>query len=300
MKIFVTGASGFIGSALVPELIGAGHSVVGLARSDDSAKTIALMGAEVHHGSLDDLDSLRAGAAVCDGIVHLAFNHDFTRYAQSNRHDVRVIETLGGALGDEGKPLVVASGILGFAPSHIVTEDDPLPTDMAQVEGTRMAGTLAALEMAKRGVRSSVVRLAPSVHDRAKTGFLAMMVDIARDKGASAYVGDGAQRWTAVHVLDAARVFRLTLENAPAGSILHGVAETAVPVRSLAEVIGEHLGVPVVSLSVDEAAEHFGFLAWPLGADAPASSALTQQMLDWHPTHAAVLDDLANGEYFDD
>ena len=300
MKIFVTGASGFIGSALVPELMGAGHRVLGLARSDDSAAAIAAMGAEVHRGSLDDLDSLRAGAAACDGAIHLAFNHDFTRYAQSNNHDVSVIQALGEALGNEGKPLVVASGILGFAPGHIVTEDDPLPGDMESVAGTRAAGTLMALELAKRGVRSSVVRLAPSVHDRAKTGFLAMMVDIARDKGASATVGVGAQRWTAIHVLDAARLFRLAAENASAGSILHGVAEVAVPVRAIAEIIGERLDVPVVSLSGEAASEHFGFLAWPLGADAPASSALTQQMLNWRPTHAEVLDDLANGEYFED
>ena len=295
MKIFVTGASGFIGSALIPQLLEAGHSVVGLARSDESAATLTQAGASVQRGALDDLDSLRAGAQAADGVIHLAFKHDFSDFAGASQSDVRAIEALGDALQNTGKPLVIASGTLGIAAGRIATETDPFPP-VAQMP--RAAGALEGLKLAEKGVRSSVVRLAPLVHDRAKTGFLAMLVNIARAKGVAGYVGDGAQRWPAVHVLDAARLFLLAAEHAAPGTIWHGVGEEGVTIRAIAETIGQHLDVPVRSIAPADAAEHFGFLGNFIGLDSPASSAITQQKLDWHPSHAGATDDLDNGEYF--
>jgi nucleoside-diphosphate-sugar epimerase len=298
MRVFVTGASGFIGSAVVPELIGAGHQVVGLARSDASADALAAAGAQVHRGALDDLDSLRAGAAASDGVIHLAFIHDFADYAGAAQTDVRAIETLGAALERSGRPLVVTSGILGLPAGRLGTEQDaPDPGNTAAAP--RIAGAQAALSLAARGVRSSVLRLPPSVHGERDHGFVATLIAIARDKGVSGYIGDGSNRWPAVHRIDAAHLFRLALETAPAGSVLHGVADEGVPVRDIAEVIGRHLDLPVVAIAPEDAGEHFGWLGGFLAADVPASSALTRERMAWQPTRPGLIDDLDQGHYFD-
>jgi nucleoside-diphosphate-sugar epimerase len=302
MRVFVTGASGWIGSAVVPELIGAGHQVVGLARSDTSAAALAAAGAEVRRGTLDDLDNLRGAAAASDGVIHLAFKHDIAfsgDFQSAADADRRAIETFGEALEGSDRPLVIASGVFGLAEGRAGTElDMPDPNSLAHA-APRIAGAQAALSFATSGVRSSVVRLAPSVHGEGDHGFVATLVAIARDKGVSAYIGDGSNRWPAVHRLDAASLFRLALEKAPAGSALHGVGDEGVQVRGIAEVIGRHLDVPVVSISPEGAGEHFGWLAGLLAVDAPASNALTRELLGWEPTHPALIDDLDEGHYFD-
>src|SRR5215468_8968337 len=261
MRVFVTGASGWIGSAVVPELIGAGHQVLGLARSDSSAAAIAAAGAEVLRGDLDDLDALRAGAASSDGVIHLAFIHDFTDIEASVGADRRAIEAMGAALEGSGRPLVIASGTPAL-PGHVATErDEPAPG--SPVAG-RAENARAALGLAERGVRSSVVGLPRTVHgDGDRHGFIARLVATARDTGVSGYVGDGSSRWPAVHVLDAAHLFRLAVEQAPAGSVLHAVADEGVPVREIAEVIGRHLNLPVASVP----AQNFGFLGQILAID---------------------------------
>ncbi|MFJ9619810.1 SDR family oxidoreductase [Streptomyces noursei] len=296
MRVFVTGASGFIGSAVVPELIDAGHQVLGLARSDASAERLTAAGAQVHRGTLEDLDSLRAGAAASDGVIHLAFIHDFSRYEHAARTDLRAIETLGAALEGSDRPLVVASGTLGVAEGRVATERDVPVAD--SIGALRAPSAQAALALTARGVRSSVLRLAPSVHGEGDHGFVKTLIDIARDRGVSGYVGDGSNRWCAVHRSDAARLFRLALEGAPAGSVLHGVAEQAVPVRTIAEAIGRQLGLPVAPVSPEDAERHFGWLGTFFGADAPTSSALTRELLGWQPTHHGLIDDLEQGHYF--
>jgi nucleoside-diphosphate-sugar epimerase len=307
MRVFVTGASGWIGSAVVPELIGAGHEVTGLARSDASAAALTAAGAEVHRGSLDDLGSLRDGAAASDGVIHLAFKHDvafsggFEAAAEADR---RAVEIFGEVLAGSDRPLLIASGTLGVAPGRMATERDGHGSDPAVgVEGAgpraRAATAEFTLSLASRGVRSSVVRLPPTNHGDGDNGFMATLVGIARAKGASAYIGDGANRWPAVHRLDSAHLFRLALENAPAGSTLHAVADEGVPIRAVAEVIGRHLDVPVVSIPPEQAAEHFTWLGGFIGLDAPASSALTRELLGWQPTQPGLLDDLDKGHYFD-
>ncbi len=294
MRVFVTGASGFIGSAVVPELIGAGHQVVGLARSDASADAIAAAGAEVHRGALDDLDVLRAGAAGSDGVIHLGYVHDFSQIEAAARTDQHAIETLGSALEGSDRPLVIASGTLGLAPGRVGTE-----RDTADPSGwPRTANANIALSFASRGVRSSIVRLPPTVHGEGDHGFMARLIQIARERGVSGYIGDGSNRWPAVHRLDAAQVFRLAAEDAPAGAVLHGVAEEGVPIRDVAEVIGRHLELPVVSVPEQEAADHFGWLGMFLGVDAAASSALTREQLGWEPTHQGLIADLDEGHYF--
>jgi nucleoside-diphosphate-sugar epimerase len=294
MRVFVTGASGFIGSAVVPELIGAGHQVVGLARSDPSAAVLAAAGAEVQRGDLDDLDGLRAGAAKADGVIHLAFIHDFSKFEASARTDQRAIEALGTALEGSDKPLVVASGVLGLAPGRLASERDTHASGVSP----RVAGMQTALSFLARGVRSSLVRLAPTVHGRGDHGFVARLVAIAREKGVSGYVGDGANRWPAVHRLDAARLFRLALERAPTGP-LHAIAEEGIPTRVIAEVIGRHLEVPVASVSPGDAAAHFGFLGAFFAIDSRASSTLTRELLGWQPVHPGLIADLDEGHYFD-
>jgi nucleoside-diphosphate-sugar epimerase len=297
MRIFVTGASGFIGSAVVAELTRAGHEVVGLARSDHAAAAVASAGADVHRGSLEDFESLRRGAEASDGVIHTAFIHDFSQIEKSGPVDVRAIETMGEALAGSGRPLVIASAIGLLEPGHVRTEGDaPDPNGPG---GHRAASELAAKSLAFRGVRSAIVRLAPSVHGEGDHAFVPALVDIARTKGVSGYIGDGSNRWAAVHRLDAARLFRLAFESAPAGSVLHGVSEEGVPTREIAEVIGRHLDVPVVSVSPDDAAEHFTWLARFFGTDMAASSAQTQQRLGWHPEHPELIADLDEGHYFD-
>ena len=295
MRLFVTGASGFIGSAVVPELIRAGHQVLGLARSNASAEAIAAAGAEVHRGTLDDSDSLHAGASAADGVVHLAFIHDFSDYEGAVKTDLRAIETFGAALEGTDRPLVVASGLLGNHPGRVATERDR--PDLAST-GPREAAAQAVLGLAERGIRSSIVRLAASVHDEGDHGFVPRLIDIAREKGVSGYVGDGSNLWPAVQRLDAARLLRLAVEKAPAGSVLHGTAEEGVPLRTIAEVIGRHLDLPVVSIPADQAEGHFGWLARFLAVSAPASNALTRDLLDWHPTGPGLIEDLDRGHYF--
>ena len=293
MRIFVTGASGWVGSAVVPELIGAGHQVVGLARSDASAAAIAAAGAEVRRGSLDDLDSLRVGAADSDGVIHLAFIHDFSHFDASVQADRRAIEALGVALEGTDKPLVIASGTPAL-PGRVATEHDEM--DPGGPVGARGANAQVALAMAARGVRPSVVRLPRSVHGEGDHhGFIARLIGIAHDKGVSGYVGDGSSRWPAAHVLDAARLFRLAAEQAPAGSVLHAVGDEGVPIRTIAEVIGRHFRVPVAS----RPAEEFGFLGPILAVDQPASSVLTRELLGWQPTHPGLVEDLEQGHYFE-
>jgi nucleoside-diphosphate-sugar epimerase len=291
MRVFVTGASGWIGSAVVPELIGAGHQVLGLARSDSSAAAIAAAGAEVLRGDLDDLDTLRAGATSSDGVIHLAFIHDFTRFEDSVSADARAIETMGAALEGSGKPLVIASGTPAL-PGRVATErGEPAPGGPS---AGRAANAQAALDMAARGVRSSVVGLPRTVHGQGDHGFIARLIGIARDKGISGYVGDGSSRWPAVHVLDAAHLFRLAAEQAPAGSRLHAVGDEGVPVRDIAEVIGRHLNLPTASVP----AEDFGWLGQILAVDQPASSALTRELLGWRPVQSGLIEDLDKGHYF--
>lgn len=291
MRVFVTGASGWIGSAVVPELIGAGHQVLGLARSDSSAAAITAAGAEVLRGDLDDLDTLRAGATSSNGVIHLAFIHDFTRFEDSVSADARAIETMGAALEGSGKPLVIASGTPAL-PGRVATErGEPAPGGPS---AGRAANAQAALDMAARGVRSSVVGLPRTVHGQGDHGFIARLIGIARDKGISGYVGDGSSRWPAVHVLDAAHLFRLAAEQAPAGSRLHAVGDEGVPVRDIAEVIGRHLSLPTASVP----AEDFGWLGQILAVDQPASSALTRELLGWRPVQPGLIEDLDKGHYF--
>jgi nucleoside-diphosphate-sugar epimerase len=294
MRVFVTGASGFIGAAVVPELISAGHRVLGLARSEASAKALAAAGAEVHRGDLNDPTSLQAGAAESEGVIHLGFIHDFDHYEDSLRTDFRAIETMGAVLAGSGRPFVLASGTLGLAPGRVATEEIPFDAKMHP----RLANALVALALAQRGVRVSFVRLSPTVHGQGDHGFVKRLVDIAREKHVSGYIGDGASRWNAVHRLDAAHLFRLALEKAQAGTILHAVGEEGVPSRKIAEIIGRKLGVPAASISPEAAAAHFGWLSRFFAIDQPASSAITRERMGWNPTHPGLIEDLEAGHYF--
>jgi nucleoside-diphosphate-sugar epimerase len=305
MRVFVTGASGWIGSAVVPELIGAGHEVTGLARSDASAAALTAAGAEVRRGTLDDLDGLRSAAAAADGVIHLAFKHDIAfsgDFQGAADADRRAVETFGEALAGSGRPFVIASGTLGLVPGRVATERDGRdPGSAAHLSGgpqTRLGTAQVTLSLASRGVRSSVVRLPPTVHGEGDNGFMAALVGIARDKGVSGYIGDGSNRWPAVHRFDAAHLFRLALEKAPAGSALHAIADEGVPVRAIADVIGRHLDLPVAAIAPEDAAGHFGWLAAFLAVDSPASGALTRELLGWQPTHPGLIDDLDKGHYF--
>ena len=295
MRVFVTGATGFIGSVLVPELLHAGHQVLGLARSEEGAKSLIAAGAEAHRGDLEDLESLRSGAALSDGVIHAAFNHDFSKFAENCEADRRAIEEIGDALEGSDRPLIVTAG-LPPTPGRPTTEDDVPPRGSS---GTPRVSEPTALSMAARGVRAAVVRV-PQVHDRDKQGLATYLIALAREKGVSAYVGEGLNRWPAVHRLDTAPLYRLALEKGTTGARYHAVAEEGVSVREIAEAIGRGLKLPVVALSPEEAASHFGWLGPIAGMDAPASSALTQQRLGWHPTEKpGIIADLERASAFE-
>jgi nucleoside-diphosphate-sugar epimerase len=294
MRVFVTGATGFIGSRLVPEFISAGHQVLGLTRSQAGAKALASAGAEVHQGNLEDLESLRRGAAMSDGVIHTAFNHDFSKFVANCESDRRVIEALGAALAGSSRPLVVTSGTgMGNAiAGQLATESmfdraHPIP---------RVASELACESLAERGVNVSVVRL-PQVHDTVKQGLITELVRLAREKQVSAYVGDGQNRWPAAHVLDTARLYRLAFEKQSPGSRYHAVAEEGVPLRDIAQTVGRGLKVPVVALSEEQAQAHFGWLGAFAGRDLPASSAQTQLVLGWSPKGPGLIADLEQMRY---
>jgi nucleoside-diphosphate-sugar epimerase len=294
MRVFVTGATGFVGSAVVSELISAGHQVLGLTRSDAGAVSLTAAGANPHRGSLEDLESLRSGAANSDGVIHTAFIHDFLNYAAATEADRRAIETLGSALAGSGRPFVVTSGTL------LLQRQGPLATEQDEaIPNFPRKSEAAGLAMASQGVHVAAMRLPPSVHGDGDHGFVPHLIAIAREKGSSAFVGDGLNRWPAVHRLDAARLYRLALEKGSAGTRYHGVADQGVPFREIAEVIGRRLNVPVISKSPEEAADHFGWISHFVSIDCPASSALTQEQLGWRPTHPSLIPDVDRPVYFE-
>ena len=296
MRVFLTGASGFIGSVVAQELLAAGHQVLGLARSDASASALTQAGVDVHRGDLSDTDSLVAGAQACDGVIHCGFIHDFSDYAGSCATDRRVIEALGTALEGTGRPLVVTSGTALVGPGRLITEADTAYTGPGAIP--RAASETVAQAFASRGVRVSLVRLPPSVHGEGDQAFIPALIGIARATGVSAYIGDGLNRWPAVHRLDTAPLFRLALEKAAAGVALHGVAEEGIPMRAIAETIGAGLGIPVRSLAHDEAAAHFTWLTGFVGVDNPTSNNVTCETMGWTPKEIGLLADIQENGYF--
>jgi len=295
MKLFVTGATGFIGKAIVKELIGAGHQVLGLARSDAAASALIAAGAKVHRGDLEDLDSLRNGAEASDGVIHAGFIHDFSRFAEVCEIDRLAIEAIGDALVGSDRPFIVTSGTALVSPGRLATEEMMPPAN----KGFPRVSEVAADSVAARGVRVSVIRLSPSVHGEGDHhGFVPLLINIAREKGVSAYIGDGQNRWNAVHRLDAAHLYRLALEHATKGTRFHGVAEGEIAFKTIAESIAKHLNLPLVSISPDEAATNFGWFTGFASIDCPASSKLTQESLNWRPVQPTLLTDMEQGVYF--
>lgn len=292
MHVFVTGATGFVGSAVVAELIRSGHQVTGLARSDAAAAFLAAAGATVHRGHLEDLDSLRRGADAADAIIHTGFIHDFSKFQESCEIDWRAIEALGSALAGSNRPLIVTSGTGLLTPGALATEDTVPGSVVPRVSEQ------TALSLVSSGVRVSVVRLPPSVHGDGDHGFVPLLIGIAREKGVSAYIGEGQNHWPAVHRLDAAQLYRLVLEKGTAGARYHGVAEEGIPFRDIAEIIGYRLGLPVAGKSPEEAATHFGWFSHFAGIDNKASSATTQELLGWHPKQPGLISDLDRDGYF--
>ncbi len=296
MHVFVTGASGWIGSATVDELLGAGHNVTGLARSDEAATALEAKGATVLRGDLDDLDSLRAGSEAADAVIHLANKHDWSNPAESNRAERAAVQTIGDVLVGSDRPFLFASGVAGLVADRPSTEDDLVP--WSGPDAPRGGAENLAMEFIDQGVRSISLRFAPTVHGHGDHGFIAVVVAAARQHGASAYVGDGSTGWAAVHRSDAARMVRLGLENAPAGARLHAVGEGSVSNKAIAEAIGRGLGLPTVSVSAEDAVDQFGFVGRFFALDLASSSLITQELLDWTPTGPTLLDDIAGGAYF--